>query len=177
MIVTERLKLRPITAEDADFIAKEISRPEVQCWLPSVPHPYSLEHAQKFTEIAARKLGFRMIERDGGAQGVVTISDPQDGFPLPTLGYWLCPAAHGKGYMTEAVRAMIDWQFTRDDSDIGSGWLTGNAGSENVLTKLGFTRNGIIKILHVPLLGKELPVIKVSLSKAQWETRKRLSLK
>ncbi len=168
MLTTDRLVLRDLRDDDADFIAREIAHPEVHRWLPHVPFPYGLDKAQGFINLFKNGAGNRLIEADGQPIGVVTVSEPSEDIPLPALGYWLAVGAHGKGYMTEAARAMVDWHFTHSDLDLGSGWVTGNDGSEKVLMKLGFRRNGIVKDTHVAALGQTLPVIKCQLSKQDW---------
>ena len=56
--------------------------------------------------------------------------------------------------MTEAAGAIVDWHQSTFRSTIVSGWIKGNAVSENVLRKLGFEDDGV----KVTLLCHGAPV-------------------
>ena len=55
------------------------------------------------------------------------------------IGYGIDPAYQGKGYMTEAARALIDWAFQEPDckSIIAPGTMKWNVASNRVLEKVG----------------------------------------
>lgn len=55
------------------------------------------------------------------------------------IGYGIDPAWQGKGYMTETVRAMIDWAFAHPfcRSVLAAGVLKSNSASSRVLEKVG----------------------------------------
>jgi RimJ/RimL family protein N-acetyltransferase len=58
---------------------------------------------------------------------------------LPEIGWVLIPAAHGKGYATEAVRAAIDWGESNLDAVRMVCLIDpGNAASMRVAQKCGF---------------------------------------
>ncbi len=60
------------------------------------------------------------------------------------IGYCLNEAAWGKGYATEAVRALLQWAYTTLDLNRVEAELdTRNAASAKVLEKLGFMREGM----------------------------------
>ena len=135
-ICTDRLRLRSARPEDADWMAREIANPNVLQWLTNPPSPYSLADAE--TYIASRKddASYRVICAREQPVGVVSLTQIHK--DVPDLGYWLAQGAWGQGYMTEAAGALIDWHFENGGAPIESGWLKGNAASQNVLTKLGF---------------------------------------
>lgn len=63
-----------------------------------------------------------------------------------TIGYDLQTLYWGKGYATEALRAVINFGFqslgiNRIEAEI----MTGNLASEKVLSKLGFTKEGVLR--------------------------------
>ncbi|MEM8728579.1 MAG: GNAT family N-acetyltransferase [Pseudomonadota bacterium] len=138
MITTSRLVLRPLETADADWIAREISNPNVQQWLTSPPHPYRLSDAEDFLHSFAQRPSHRAILFAGAPVGMVTLT----GEGTPDLGYWLGEAAWGKGVMTEAAGALLDWHDTSGGGEVESGWIRGNSGSEGVLCKLGFEGDG-----------------------------------
>ena len=172
-----RFRLRPLCAADANWIAREIANPEVHRWLTSVPSPYGLGDALDFIDRFSGNPGFRTIEIGGQPLGVISIesaaSFEANRSKRPELGYWLAQAAWGRGMMTDAGQQMVDWFFeTGQGSVIGSGWIDGNARSRAVLSKLGFTATGERVMRHSFFHGKEMPVLRVSLTKEQWQNTK-----
>ena len=60
------------------------------------------------------------------------------------IGYWFDEPVWGKGYATEAVRAMLQWAYGALDLNRVEAELdTRNAASARVLEKLGFEREGL----------------------------------
>jgi len=165
-IITERLRLRLMQPEDAEWIAREISNPSVQRWLTSPPHPYSLTDAHSFIAAKASDPGLRVIEHNGIGCGMIEITPATD--TCLGLGYWLRETAWGQGLMSEAARAMIDWIYETTTSDIRSGWIIGNAGSRNVLTKLGFQPDGQ-RQEYANFHGKDLILEQVRMTHAAWQ--------
>ena len=62
------------------------------------------------------------------------------------IGYDLTQKQWGKGYATEAVKAVIDFGFNRMNLNRIEATITpGNDASVQVLKKLNFTREGIVR--------------------------------
>jgi RimJ/RimL family protein N-acetyltransferase len=110
---TGRLRLRPVRADDAAILPALVTA-KVGAMTANWAYPFTPAMArQRVAEaIAANAEGRvfnRLVEqRDDGAPmgwlGVVRSSaDPQTG----SLGYWLNDAYHGKGFLTEALRAFM----------------------------------------------------------------------
>lgn len=165
-IATPRLTLRALRPDDAPWIAREISDPLVHRWLYSVPRPYALRDAEAYVARHARDVGYRVIEHASVGQGVISLTSLGDG--LYDLGYWLMRAAWGQGFMTEAARAMLYDHFPRTSRSVRSGWIKGNAASQNVLTKLGFQPDGHDHV-HSVFHGTEVTLEKVILTKSAWQ--------
>src|ERR1044072_4965426 len=107
---TERLTLRPGWPEDAAALAAAIGHEQVVRMLAQVPWPYAVGHAEAFL---ARPRGVTAVfllllshesppPRLVGGIGIHP--EPDGGHEL---GYWLSPAAWGRGYATEAGRAVV----------------------------------------------------------------------
>ena len=60
------------------------------------------------------------------------------------IGYGIDSAFRGKGYMTEAVQAMINWAFQRDGCQMvtACGVLKTNPASSHVLLNTGMVLSG-----------------------------------
>jgi RimJ/RimL family protein N-acetyltransferase len=122
-IETERLILRGQTAQDFPAFAQMWADPVVTRFIGGVPLSEE-ESWAKFMRIAGHwtLLGFGfwgIFEKATGARiGEAGILDvKREIVPsfhgTPELGWGLLPAVHGKGYATEAVRAIISWAENR----------------------------------------------------------------
>ncbi len=143
---TKRLTLRPAWPEDAHALAQAIGHEAVARMLMRVPHPYGVDDAAAFCALppGPHEPRFLIESHDYGAPaliGGIAIDDQGDGNRL--LGYWLTPAAWGRGYATEAARAVIDMARHALPLRHLSAWhFADNPASGAVLRKLGFQRTG-----------------------------------
>lgn len=138
VIATARLTLRPVVAADAAAIMAGVGDWDVAKWLAVVPHPYGAEDAREFIEEIVPRSGPVWAIDDGALAGVISLG--------AELGYWLARDRWGRGYMTEAARAVVDWHFGRAGAgDVVSGYFDGNDRSGAVLCKLGFVETGTEK--------------------------------
>ncbi len=76
--------------------------------------------------------------------GIVTIESITR---RPELGFWLRQSDWGRGFMTEAAKAVVAEHFAHSDSPLVSGQLIQNAASGAVLKKLGFSYTGTLRRL------------------------------
>jgi RimJ/RimL family protein N-acetyltransferase len=143
-IETPRLLLRPPTAADRDAIVAAIGHWPVVRWLARVPFPYRREDADAFLGLAGGELARvglpLMIFDDEGLVGGVGL----DGIgPAPEFGYWLTPSRWGRGYATEAGRAVLAYAFgPLGAGRVRSGVFVGNRASFAVQSRLGFAVTG-----------------------------------
>lgn len=106
------------------------------------PHPYTIEHAQAFIQMATNfdpNRIFAIIKNDH-AIGSIGIHLQQDILcKNAELGYWLSESYWGQGIITQAVRQMVDYGFdTFDIQRIFARPFGRNLGSQRVLEKAGF---------------------------------------
>ncbi len=146
---TERLLLRPGWPEDAPALYRGIADEGIVRNLASAPWPYRLGDAQAFlaTERDPGQASFLIFRRTGGAPefvGTIGVGNrPGDG--ALELGYWVARPQWGKGYATEAGRAVI--QLARHAlriDKLSSSHFLDNPASGRVLEKLGFRRTGAV---------------------------------
>ncbi|MBM7831367.1 RimJ/RimL family protein N-acetyltransferase [Agromyces cerinus] len=149
---TERLRLRPFTADDGDALFELQSDADVLRYWDSPPWVDRASVA-RFMEGSSRMAeegsGARVaIERgsDRAFIGWCTFNSWNPDFRSASLGYCFTRAAWGHGYATEAARAMLGWAFDALDLNrVQSETDTRNLASARVLEKLGFIREGTLR--------------------------------
>jgi len=162
-LTTDRLILRPPDLADAGAIAAALDDWEVVRWLSVVPFPYRRADAEWFIgEISAGREVSRAIYDCDGPCGMIGVTGTG-------LGYWLAQRVWGRGFATEAGRAVVAEHFAAADApDLRSGYFADNARSGHVLRKLGFVEMGP-KTLPSRALGREVASVDMVLTRAAWE--------
>ena len=140
--VTERLLLRPGWIEDAPALAAVIGDREIARNLMRVPWPYSQDDAESFLALPADPMRprFLICLRDSNAVvGGIGLSGDIE----VELGYWIARDHWGRGYASEAGRAVL---ALADASlrlpRIRARHALDNSASAAVLRKLGFRSTG-----------------------------------
>ncbi|HWV20091.1 MAG TPA: GNAT family N-acetyltransferase [Devosia sp.] len=141
-IRTERLVLTAPTMAHAPAIAQLANNKNVHRWMARLPFPYTVSDAEFFVGqiVPSDEEACFAIEADGTFVGVVGLHFA-DG-EVPELGYWLGEPFWGKGYASEAARALVAEARAAGASALRSRALTENNGSRNVLRKCGFIEIG-----------------------------------
>lgn len=145
---TQRLTLRPAWPEDAAALAQAIGHEAVARMLMRVPFPYSVDDAQVFADQprAAHEPRFLILSHEGTATPTLVGGIALTDFGCETsveLGYWLTPSAWGRGYATEAGRAVVAMaRHALPLHRIGAWHFADNPASGAVLRKLGFRPTG-----------------------------------
>ncbi|MBN1676924.1 MAG: GNAT family N-acetyltransferase [Candidatus Thermoplasmatota archaeon] len=154
VLETDRLVLREITMDDLDWYIEHFSRPEMVEG-QDFPAPESREVAE---EELRKYIVDLFRNRDGFRWGVTLKGDPR---LIGSLGYykWARPWSHmaemgydlqkehwGRGMMSEAMRAVIDFGFERMKlTRIEAFVFLFNTRSTRMLERLGFRREGILR--------------------------------
>lgn len=165
-IQTPRLLLRPQGRGDVEAIIAGLNDWEVVRNLTVVPYPYTPADAEEWIGMQVPPVpGHAVFAIDlpgAGMIGAVTL--------VKELGYWLERRHHGKGYMTEAAEALLDWHFAAKPGDVvPSGIHAGNAASWNVQRKLGFIETGYRDMRVSRSQGREVEHIATSVTRPQFE--------
>src|SRR6185436_14999635 len=108
VLETERLQLRAPRLEDAKIVATLANDRRIAENTARIPHPYRRADAEDFIAAANRNGGetvFLVALRDGGLIGACGLMFNER--QAPEIGYWLGTKSWGKGYATEAARALI----------------------------------------------------------------------
>ncbi len=148
-IETERLRLRGHHRDDLPQCVAMWSDPLVTRFIGGTPSSEQRTWARLLSYVghwALMGFGYWVIEERESGQfvGEIGFADfKRDGAPLlrsgPELGFALAPRFHGRGYATEAVRAVLAW----GDACLARGRCVclvdaQNAVSLHVLEKVGF---------------------------------------
>jgi RimJ/RimL family protein N-acetyltransferase len=151
-LCTDRLRLRPVREADADALLALHSSASVLRYWDSPPWT-DPARAARFVA-ASRQLaedgsGARLaVERrsDGAFLGWCSLSRWNPAFRSAALTYILAEGAWGRGYATEAARALLGWAFeTLDLNRVQAEADTRNLASARVLEKLGFLHEGTLR--------------------------------
>lgn len=157
---TARLELSPPTVDDVDAIFEACQDPEIQRYT-TVPSPYLREHAEGFIDKVAAwwadgsETVWAMRDADGLA-GMIGLHRLAAG--SGEIGYWVTPRARGRGYLTEAGRAVIDWGFSEDGLALQRiEWraVVGNVASARTARTLGFRYEGLLRQALVSGRGRD----------------------
>lgn len=155
VVETERMTLRLPTHGDWRAWAqlREASADHLMPWEPVWSHDHLSRRA--FTnrvywamraETAGTALPFLLVRReDQRLLGAITLDNIRRGpVQAGTLGYWIGAPFARRGYMREAVQAMVHFAFVSlDISRVEAACLPENAASRGVLEKSGFKYEGV----------------------------------
>ncbi len=138
-IETERLILRPLTAEDADDVFEWVSDPVVNRFMPYAPYENVGQVKEWISGIKAEEnhFGFELAATGKViGSGDVEFDSENNAYHL---GYNLNRAFWGQGYATEAAKALIQWAYKNAGArDFVTCHAAANTVSKKVLQKCGF---------------------------------------
>ncbi|MCB1671610.1 MAG: GNAT family N-acetyltransferase [Gammaproteobacteria bacterium] len=171
---TERLLLRPFQLEDSAAVQRLAGAWEVADTTANMPHPYEdgmaeawiAGHAEAFK--AGEEMTYAMVLKGSGellgAMGMVL----DRGF-LGELGYWVGLPYWGRGYCTEAGRAVLTFAFDGLGLQrVFARVFRRNPASARVLEKLGMDYEGTQR-QQVLRWGRPEDIILYGLLRADWE--------
>lgn len=143
---TERLLLRPGWAEDAPALAAAIGDERIVRNLATAPWPYRLRDAEAFLAQPRDPLlpSFLIFERtDGDPRLVGSCGLGRRPSGAVELGYWVARRHWGRGFATEASKALLDIARALRMPRLQASYFLDNPASGRVLEKLGFEPVGI----------------------------------
>ena len=176
---TDRLVLRTIEDGDVELQDRLLNTPTVMARLGGVKERQEIEakHAKSRALYARERFSFLfMIEKASGEMvghcGMKRVDNPL----APNVGDhevgWLVREDRWRrGYAEEAMRAVLEWAFTR----VGAPHVVAltseaNAGSWKLMEKLGMVRREDLDFADPAYPAQDNPTIQYSLTKEQWES-------
>lgn len=173
----ERVTLRTVEAEDASFVQRALTNPELRY---PVGNPVvtrgELEERQDGDDDADRFV----VCLDDGDPGAVDADDltrigqvnaSDMSYRRPELGFWLAPEFHGEGYGAEAVSLLVDYVFRQYDVPaVEAQAYDFNDASRGLLESLGFAQEGRLRrFMFVD--GAHRDMIQYGLLREEWRGR------
>ena len=147
------VELRLVDVEECEdlFNLTDQNRAYLREWLPWLDGTKTVEDTRKFRAAIAEAYDKDGIVNcgiwyQGKLAGVVGFNKLDKVHRYATIGYWLGQEFQGKGIMTRACRALIDYAFTELKLNrIMIYCATGNKKSRAIPERLGFTQEGTIR--------------------------------
>ncbi|HEY2529085.1 MAG TPA: GNAT family N-acetyltransferase [Xanthobacteraceae bacterium] len=171
VLETERLTLRAPGRDDVKAITLLANDRRIAENTARIPYPYGIEDADRFVA--------SVNQQDGEAAFLITCADTLIGAcgvelrePGPEIGYWLGVPFWGKGYATEAVRALIDHAFADLKYEaLYAGARVSNPASRRVLEKCGFQWMGV-RLSRIRAINSAAPIDRFRLDRGLWASLK-----
>lgn len=152
-IATSRLRLTPVTSRNAETLWDLMQTPELRTYqdLPTMDRSqfvHLIGSYSRGSDIDGPGRYEWLVERldDGQILGWVSLRIGEGTQEYGELGYSLLEEFRGKGYATEAVRALVDLALTYANlRRVRAYCLPENERSRALLRRLGFREDGRLK--------------------------------
>jgi RimJ/RimL family protein N-acetyltransferase len=163
------ITLRLPADTDVDALVEACRDPEIPRWT-QVPDDYQESDAREWLEMQARRraagseLHLVIVDAlDGSLLGSIGLADINWEDRRGSIGYWVVAHARRRGVATRAVTLLSAWGF----DELGFGRIEiktepGNAISQRVAQRAGFTREGLLRS-HALIKGRRRDMVVFSL--------------
>jgi ribosomal-protein-alanine N-acetyltransferase len=177
VLVTDRLRLRPLREADVEDLWAYVSDPalpRLMSWHAHTERSETLAFIRRVTEQTANQKGVTWaLEHAGRAVGTIGLDDIE--FEMRAwrldrgeLGYWIAPSLWGQGLVSEAARAVVSFGFEVIGlHKVTAGCVAENAASRRVIEKLGFRSVGRLED-DVWRDGRWWSVLRYELTTSEW---------
>lgn len=142
-LFTDRLVLHPLSVSEAESLMRGEPGGSAP-WGPGYPTEADMVGAMRHVAICEaigdpQPFGAYEIRRreDGRAVGGLGFHGPPDQDGAVTVGYGLVPAVQGRGYATEALRALLVFARTQGIAQVLGDTDHGNIASQRVMAAAG----------------------------------------
>jgi ribosomal-protein-alanine N-acetyltransferase len=172
ILFTDRLKLRPLTIDDAKDMFEYTSQPEAARFLSWNPHE-KLEETKRFLENVVAlyennntefSWAIELIDT-GKMIGVVKLFEISKNNQRAEVSYILNSRFQGKGYINEAISAVINFAFTEMKLlRVQARCTSDNKASEKVMQKANMQYEGLLRKYWV-LKGEPKDVVLYAITK------------
>jgi RimJ/RimL family protein N-acetyltransferase len=159
--ITPRLLLRPSWPEDAATLHGAIADQGIVRNLARAPWPYTPTDAASFVALQHTQLfpNALLWTRDGQSPQLVGSCGLGELDGEAELGYWIARPFWGRGYATEAARAVIQAARALGHKKLVSSHFIDNPASGRVLRKVGFRPTGKTQMRFSAGRGRDVPCL------------------
>jgi RimJ/RimL family protein N-acetyltransferase len=134
-------------------VARLAGRREIAHTTISIPHPYSEDQAREWIARhtspsgPGKEIVFGITTRgEGRLIGAVGLREIDTEHSQAEMGFWIEVESWGKGYATEATRAVLGCAFERLSLNrVYAHHMVRNPASGRVLEKVGMKREGLLR--------------------------------
>ena len=147
LLTSERLQFRRLNEEDVQEVFELRSNPETMKYIPrplATSKDDALAHIKLINDNIDTKSDINWAVTEKGNNkciGIMGFYRTQPENYRTELGYMISPEHHNKGYVTEAVRTLLDYAFNQlNFHSIEAVIDPENIASERVLQKNGFVK-------------------------------------
>lgn len=174
-LMTPRLVLRAFRRSDLERVSELAGEREVALNTLNVPHPYERHHAEEWIgshrgQYERREsVTFAVTRREDGllVGAVGLILDGAN--ETAELGYWIGKPYWGRGYASEAARAVVGWGFSALGLHrVHASHFPRNPASAAVLRRIGMRHEGRLRE-HVKKWGERLDLERYGILRREFE--------
>ena len=164
----DRVTLRPVEKDDAEFVQRATTDPEIRVSL-GLTQPGNRHEVEEDIE--------EWTEDDENVELLVCLDDEPIGqvalmhlgWTRPEVSYWLVPEYHGQGYGSEAVGLVVEYFFeTFEKRGLVARAFETNDGSRGLLESLGFTQEARLRENRF-VRGEYVDEVVYGLLREEWE--------
>jgi RimJ/RimL family protein N-acetyltransferase len=144
-----RVGLRAWRESDVEAVAAACSDPDIARWLPLVPVPYTEADARTYIQGCLdsdeHRKPFAIADTETDDL-LGSIDMHVNRWHTGHIGYWVVPAARGRGVCTTALSVLARWSF--EELRLGRLELMtdpANIASQRVAEKAGFVREAVLR--------------------------------
>jgi ribosomal-protein-serine acetyltransferase len=172
------IELRLLEERHAEEVFRLVdeNRPCLRQWLPWADNTLAVDDTREFIRrsLEQHAKGESLVAgiwHAGSLAGVVSFVSINPAVRSAMIGYWLSPQQEGKGIMTRACEALIDYGFGELSLNrIVIRAATDNLRSQAVPQRLGFTREGLERQSEW-LNDHFLDMVVYSMLRCEWQRR------
>jgi RimJ/RimL family protein N-acetyltransferase len=170
-LTTAGLVLRPFVLDDAPAVQRLAADREVALNTMLIPHPYPEGAAGEWIDghdDSSDNHIFAIASKDGGeVMGAIGLHVDRK-HERAEIGYWLGVPFWGRGYVTEAARAVVRYAFENlGVNRVFAFHFARNAASGRVLQKIGMRREGTLR-QHLVKWGEHVDVDYYGIVREEW---------
>jgi len=148
-ISTTRLELIPLTQQQLEMCLSDLSAFEMQMGL-TITRNFFTERVRRAIRMKVEKMRnvdesqhvwftywLIIIQGENIGAGMLGFKGHPNDDGSTEIGYGISPKYQNKGYMTEAVRALVDWAFSHEYCKVITATEVENPASKHLLKKMG----------------------------------------